>query len=118
MATMVLAYAIPPNLKHKIAKFFNDPAQRRPLVDTLAGVGIQHQSWYMQATEEDGGVFISVWEAADPMASLSDFISSTEPFALVLKDHFKICSGSAIGTGVQPVSLNLPLGPAELVFQC
>jgi hypothetical protein len=118
MAKMVLAYAIPPRIMHKIVKFFNDSTLRQSLLDTLGGLGIQHQSWYMQATEEDGGVFISVWEADDPGAAIGKFVSSEEPFAVTLKEHFRICSGSDIGQQVEAVPLRLPLGPATLLFEC
>jgi|SRR5262245_17841127 len=118
MARMVLAYAIPPGILHKINKFFGDPDQRERLINILSSVGIQHQGWYMQATEEDGGVFISVWEADNPRDALNKFVSSEDPFAVALKCHFKVCSGSDLGQQVPPVPLKLPFGPATAIFEC
>jgi len=80
-------------------------------------VGIQHQGWYIQATDADGGVFISVWEADDPPAALNKFVSSQDPLAVALKGHFKVCSGSDLGQQVPPVPLKLPFGPATAIFE-
>jgi hypothetical protein len=118
MARMVLAYAIPPGLLHKINKFFSDPTLGPQLVATLSSVGIDHQGWYVQATEADGGVFISVWEGQDPQGSLNKFVSCEDPLACVLRDHFKVCSGSDLGQSVPPVSLKLPFGTATALFEC
>src|SRR5262245_8136009 len=122
MPRMVLAYKIPPNIKHKIEKFFtllgaDGSTWKDDLVKVLTSVGIQHQSWYMPATEAGGAVFISVWEAADPMDALNKFVSSQHPFAAELKEHFRMCSGSGIDQQVPAVQLNLPVGPASLVFE-
>ena len=117
MAMMAIAYPIQPGMLHKIMKFSRDKPLMERYQETLRSHGIRHQTWFLQATEQDGGVFISVWEADNPAEALQSFHGSNDPFAMMLKQHHKI------GTGLeatQPIAtaaaLRLPAGPASLLF--
>jgi hypothetical protein len=117
MSLMAIAYPIQPGMVHKIMKFANDSTLMGHYQETLRGLGIRHEHWFLQATDQDGGLFISVWEADNPPDALQKFQSSTDPFVTILKQHHKIGTGLDVHQNVGPPTLlRLPLGPAVSVF--
>jgi len=117
MAMLAMAYPIQPGMVHKIMKFARDSALMGHYQETLRSLGIQHERWFLQATDQDGGVFISVWEADDPLEALEKFQSSSDPFVVILKQHYKIGSGSDLELRYVPApAVRLPPGPATAIF--
>ena len=114
---MAIAYPIQPGMLHKIVKFSRDSNFMEPYKETLRKFGIRHETWFLQATENDGGVFISVWDAERPAEALQRFQASSDPFVTMLKQHQKIGTGlDPDQRSVAPAALRLPAGPASLLF--